>query len=114
MMESSARNWKRYIYDGPIYDAFDNMIDTDWYGETGAYSKERAISNLKHQYRIECNLPITTKLKLDTFYLKKDEFEKDIHTDPPKISEEEIDIFYEQLQLDFNRTNNTGYNEEVY
>lgn len=40
----------RYIYKGPVYDRFDSMVETDWYGETTAPSLKKAISNLRWQY----------------------------------------------------------------
>lgn len=63
-----------YSYRGPIWDHFyEILIEERWQGETIASSKEKAISNLKYQYRKECNLPIDYSLNLDVYRLRKSE-----------------------------------------
>lgn len=57
--------YNHYIYHGFVLDSFDHLIEERWYGETSASTKEKAISNLKYQYKKECNLPIGARLYLD-------------------------------------------------
>lgn len=49
---TKTNSWlqNKYIYRGPVFDRFDSMIETEWYGETTATSKAKAISNLRWKY----------------------------------------------------------------
>lgn len=62
--------YERYIYDGPVMNNFDRVIEVNWRAETLAPSPEKAISNLKHRYKEACGL-VTYSIKLDIFYLSK-------------------------------------------
>lgn len=42
--------YHRYVYTGPVL-LFDSCITGNWKAETMAVSKEKALSNLKHQYK---------------------------------------------------------------
>lgn len=79
---NNLKSYNHYIYDGPILDKFDKIINPNWHGETMAVSKEKAISNLKYQYKDHMNLNKAYSIKLDTFYLsvveKKPYFKQEI------------------------------------
>lgn len=55
----------RYIYHGPVLNSFHTLVDEKWYGETTAQTKEKAISNLKYQFRKESELSSCAKLYFD-------------------------------------------------
>lgn len=63
--------YERYVYEGPVWRAFDLLVEEKWYGETSAPTKEKAESNLKYQYKKECNLPVQSRLYLDPARLTK-------------------------------------------
>lgn len=86
--------WKHYVYKGPVYDNFGNLIESNWYGQTSAPRSERAISNLKYRYRVECNLPMCTKLDLDESYLRCEEYGKCV-----EVYYDQLDEKFEQLSL---------------
>lgn len=52
-----------YQYRGPVM-RFDICIERDWGSCTRALSEEKAINNLKHQYRKQHNLARNTKITL--------------------------------------------------
>lgn len=63
-----------YSYRGPIWDHFYSiLLEERWQSETIASSKEKAISNLKYQYRKERKLPIDYLLNLDEYRLIESE-----------------------------------------
>lgn len=53
----------KYIYDGPVKE-FGKIINTNWHGETVAFSIEKARSNLKYQYKKKHNKIAGTKIDL--------------------------------------------------
>lgn len=101
MDDTTPWNWKHYIYKGPVYDNFGNLIESNWYGQTSAYGTKRAISNLKHRYRVECNLPMCTKLTLDELYLRSEDYYKYLEDNMDHLEEavEEEPSVLEQLRL---------------
>lgn len=56
---------KHYIYHGPVYNTFNNLIEERWYGETTAPTKEKALSNLKYRFRQERDIMTCCRLYLD-------------------------------------------------
>ena len=60
-----------YIYHGPVWNTFNNLIEERWYGETFAKTKEKAISNLKHRFRKEYEMMNYSRLYLDPSRLSK-------------------------------------------
>lgn len=55
--------YHHYIYTGPVL-LFDSCITGRWMGETIAISKEKALSNLKHQYKKKEKLAVNSKIDL--------------------------------------------------
>lgn len=53
----------RYSYNGPVL-VFGNCVTSSWKGETFAISEKKAKSNLKYQYKKQCNLIASTKIEL--------------------------------------------------
>ena len=60
-----------YIYHGPVWNTFNNLIEERWYGETFAKTKEKAISNLKYRFRKEYEMMNYSRLYLDPSRLSK-------------------------------------------
>lgn len=52
-----------YIYIGPVF-LFDDCINGYWESETIAVSKEKALSNLKYQYKKKAKLAVSSKISL--------------------------------------------------
>ena len=52
-----------YIYTGPVF-LFDDCINRYWKAETIAVSKEKALSNLKYQYKKKAKLAVNSKISL--------------------------------------------------
>lgn len=65
-------NWlcDRYIYDGNVFDKFDNVIEVRWHGETIAPSLEKAMSNLRWQFCKETDRFPYSGIKLDKWSIK--------------------------------------------
>lgn len=61
----SMRGMKLYIYKGPVFDQFGNVIDSYHEAETYAPSKEKAITNIKYRYRQTYSLERFVRLELD-------------------------------------------------
>lgn len=59
-----------YNYQGPVW-KFDQLVETDWMGETVAPSRNKALSNLTYQYKKAVDLIPSTKIKLDDKYLRE-------------------------------------------
>jgi hypothetical protein len=55
--------YHRYVYIGPVL-LFDSCITGNWKAETMAVSKEKALSNLKHQYKKKQRLAVNSKIDL--------------------------------------------------
>lgn len=53
-----------YTYEGPVMNNFDQLITTKWYGETYANTDKKAKSNLCYQFKKECGLLQTARIKL--------------------------------------------------
>lgn len=63
-----------YFYDGPVSLAFPNRTQISsyrWSGKTIANNRDKAISNLKYQYRQKYKLAKGTPLVLDINFLKE-------------------------------------------
>lgn len=63
-----------YFYCGPVSVSFSGAIQVSsykWSGRTIAKNRDRAISNLKHQYRQKYKLSKGLPLILDINYLKE-------------------------------------------
>lgn len=86
---------KLYSYKGPIYDNFGNRLNVDWYGETLAPSKEKAMANLKYQYRKEFNLPFRIPLNLDRHFLSRYDHDPNIQEveDLEEDQNEQLSLF---------------------
>ena len=54
---------KHYIYEGRIK-SFDDVIETNWHGETYAETEARAKSNLAFKYKYDHDIHINTKISL--------------------------------------------------
>lgn len=44
--------WRKYRYEGPVYDVSGRCIERDYISETGAISKEKALSNIQFRYKV--------------------------------------------------------------
>lgn len=62
---------KRYIYDGPVM-IFDNIVERNWYAETMAVSKKKALSNLAYQFKQTFGYSGTAAVKLIVEYLSEE------------------------------------------
>lgn len=62
---------KFYIYEGPVY-MFNNIIDNDWYGQTWAVSKKKALSNLAYQFKLTFGYTKDASIRLDKKYLSEE------------------------------------------
>jgi len=52
-----------YIYEGPVM-SFNKCIKNKWKGRTYATTKDKALTNLKAQYKKEKGLTLTTSISL--------------------------------------------------
>lgn len=68
-----TNNYKHYIYRGQVDGSFGKILETDWYGETIAPTKRRALSNLMYRFREEYDLFPRTYISLDPRKLHIDE-----------------------------------------
>jgi len=62
-----SRTWigyKEYRYKGSVLNAFGKCIKENWFAETHAKSRKKAINNLKHQFNKSYRLANTSKLTL--------------------------------------------------
>lgn len=89
---------RHYIYKGPVWNTFNTLIDKEWYGETTAPSREKAISNLKHQFRKEQGTIYYSRIYFDLSNLTCSTPVKITNT-PDDILVESEEVSYEQLKL---------------
>lgn len=54
---------KRYVYSGRVMQ-FDDVIETNWEGETLAETPARAKSNLAFRYKLQRDMKIDTRISL--------------------------------------------------
>ena len=69
---SSVRSYygyRKYIYDGCVL-LFDNIITTNWHGETMAPTEAKAISNLMFQFKKQNRLAPSAKVSLNASDIK--------------------------------------------
>lgn len=60
----------RYVYEGPVYE-FGRCVSDRWKGETVAYSKAKAINNLKFQFKKQTNKLPAANISISNTAVKK-------------------------------------------
>lgn len=65
----SYYDYRKYVYDGCVL-LFDNIIATNWHGETVAPTKAKARSNLIFQFKKQNGLAPSAKVSLNASGIK--------------------------------------------
>ena len=97
--EKSTSGYRHYIYKGEVYSSFDKVIETNWYGETMAPTKRKALSNLKFQFCKERGLHPYSHIHFDSYSLICKEEVRDVDFLLPQLLAKKEEPTCQQLTL---------------
>lgn len=56
---------RKFVFSGAVYDSYNRLIAPRWHGTTWAVSYKKAISQLKHQFRMQLGYGPKNKLQFE-------------------------------------------------